>query len=135
MAKKATTLGKAPVYSALEQARISEVKHKGFTTMEDILEDSKCQAFIGKKIDFIKLERRTLRAKGQFKKRDSFDIMQEQGLLKTKFFVDNYPDIFHKKSKLSGGFREIISSCVVIAIYETLKFYELSKEGEPTTNS
>lgn len=113
-----------------EVNRVFRHEH-GFDLLEDVLADWKCQENIGKKIDFIIRERKYHKRQGKIFKRDSFDKMKEEGLLKTEFFVKSYPDIFNKKSNLTGGYREIISSCVIVAVADTLKYYELSEEGQP----
>lgn len=106
---------------------------KEFKTIDDIISDPIFLENVQKERDTLWRHRmnRKPAPPGFHYKRDWYDRMISQQQFTRKFFIENIPLIWIKKSALNSTYRQIILTVCEKALFETIKTY---KEMEETPN-
>jgi hypothetical protein len=102
-----------------------EVIVSRFNSISDIIIDPFFKEFVSKNIDELRKNRinRPLPKPGYYYKRGWYERMTEQGMLNTRYFLENIELIWNKKSSIPSALRQIIKYVCDKSFQETLLRY------------
>ena len=104
-----------------------KIRLKSFNTIDEVVNDTFFVARVKHHLGEV-LKQRLKRPEapvGYHYKKDGLDLLIQDELITSKYFINNYADIYNKVSSITSARREVISFVCSKAVNDTLNHYDI----------